>query len=240
MKPLLLISIVTLFALDVNATARIALTGVVASGKGTQSEKLQKYYKIPYFGFGEIIREEAKKDTTLGKAIQDSGIKSKTTPIWVVDEIVKKTIAKAENGFIWDDRLYAFEYFYNLFNEKNWDVKVIFLDARPEIQHQRANHRYWCATECKVSNFTKRGCNTCDKTEVVRNEDNKEKEFEARITKERQDIESVLNFWKNKPNFKYIDTSNMTKEEVFTEIKNFVGEQNELKVGESGEAKSDL
>ena len=157
------------------------------------------------------MRQRAEGNTKEAEDIRASGIKSKTAPLHVIESIVKDTILKASNGFIWDDRMYQSGYFYDLFKKNNWDVKVVFLDANRDTQILRSNKRLFCATECKEPDPKKSGCNSCSGDEI-------EQEFLNRITKEKEDIKVVLEFWKDKPNFCYIDTSDKKVEDVFSEI----------------------
>ena len=42
-----------------------------AAGKGTQSAILEKKYDLPHISTGDILREESKKDTELGRYIAE-------------------------------------------------------------------------------------------------------------------------------------------------------------------------
>ena len=42
-----------------------------AAGKGTQSAILEKKYNLPHISTGDILREESKKDSELGRYISE-------------------------------------------------------------------------------------------------------------------------------------------------------------------------
>lgn len=49
----------------------IILIAPPAAGKGTQSKMICEKYQIPHISTGDLLRDEAKKETKLGKLIQN-------------------------------------------------------------------------------------------------------------------------------------------------------------------------
>lgn len=83
---------------------KIVMLGGPGVGKGTISKMLSDKYNIPHISTGDILREEVKKDTELGrrtKAILDRG---ELVPDEVVTELLRERLKKpdCENGFILD------------------------------------------------------------------------------------------------------------------------------------------
>ena len=63
----------------------IILLGAPGAGKGTQAEKLAAHYGIPTISTGNIIREEVRNGTELGKQVQkysESGQLVRTRWLW--------------------------------------------------------------------------------------------------------------------------------------------------------------
>ena len=49
----------------------IVLLGAPGSGKGTQAEKLSSYFKIKKIVLGDILRQEVKSKSLLGKKAKE-------------------------------------------------------------------------------------------------------------------------------------------------------------------------
>ena len=76
---------------------KIALLGPPGSGKGTQAEFLTKDYKLDYIYPGEILREEMKKDTLIGKSVKAFVSKGDLVPTQFVVEVVKLALNGKED-----------------------------------------------------------------------------------------------------------------------------------------------
>ena len=83
---------------------RFIIFGPPGAGKGTYASILASRLKIAKISTGDIIREEIKRDTLLGKKIVDFVNKGKLVPDDIVIEILKEEIDKpsSKNGFILD------------------------------------------------------------------------------------------------------------------------------------------
>ena len=114
LKPLLL-SITLLFAaflstLIVASEKAIAspkiiiLLGAPGSGKGTVAVKLAQELKIPHISTGDILRENVKKETALGKEAKSFMDAGKLVPDNKVSEMLFQRISEpdAANGYILD------------------------------------------------------------------------------------------------------------------------------------------
>lgn len=83
---------------------KLILFGPPGAGKGTQAKLLTKCFKLPHISTGDILRNEVKNNTDLGrqaKGFMDSG---KLVPDTLVTEMVKKRMEEKdlEKGFILD------------------------------------------------------------------------------------------------------------------------------------------
>src|SRR5258705_827980 len=55
---------------------RALLLGAPGSGKGTQGPRIAQHYRVPYMSSGELLRQQIRSGTRLGRAAQpyvDSG-----------------------------------------------------------------------------------------------------------------------------------------------------------------------
>ena len=83
---------------------KLVLIGCPGAGKGTQAKKLSKHYGIAHISTGDLLREQMKQGTELGKKVSEimnaGGL--------VSDEIVSAMLAErikaddCKNGYILD------------------------------------------------------------------------------------------------------------------------------------------
>ena len=82
----------------------VIIFGAPGSGKGTQSEKLIEEYDLDHISTGEVLREEIKNNTELGKIAAQYIEKGQLCPDDVTIEIIKKRLVQPDcvKGFILD------------------------------------------------------------------------------------------------------------------------------------------
>lgn len=82
----------------------VVIFGAPGSGKGTQSELLIQKYGLKHISTGEILRQEIKAGTELGKLADSYMSKGNLVPDEVVIGILEELIIrhKEEKGFIFD------------------------------------------------------------------------------------------------------------------------------------------
>lgn len=82
----------------------IALFGAPGAGKGTQSEKLIKKYKLAYIATGDLLREELAEGTKLGLKVKDVMASGKLVTDEIIVELIEKKIklSSETNGVLFD------------------------------------------------------------------------------------------------------------------------------------------
>jgi adenylate kinase len=80
------------------------LLGPPGSGKGTQGERLQEDYRLPYWATGDILRAAVKEGTDVGKEAKKFMDAGDLVPDEVLIGIIAERISSAEagDGFILD------------------------------------------------------------------------------------------------------------------------------------------
>jgi adenylate kinase len=83
---------------------RLILLGPPGIGKGTQAKILQEQFKIPQISTGDMLRENVKNGTALGKKAKEFMDKGELVPDSLIIDLigVRLDSKDAENGFILD------------------------------------------------------------------------------------------------------------------------------------------
>jgi adenylate kinase len=83
---------------------RIILAGPPAAGKTTQGTAIAQAYGIPEISIGNLIREEMKAGTELGKQAEPYMKRGDLVPIEIVDALLERRLAQpdATRGFVLD------------------------------------------------------------------------------------------------------------------------------------------
>lgn len=82
----------------------LVLLGPPGSGKGTQGERLQEDFQLPYYATGDILRAAVRDGTELGKTAQEFMDRGDLVPDEVIIGVITESIEDPEavDGFILD------------------------------------------------------------------------------------------------------------------------------------------
>jgi adenylate kinase len=82
----------------------LVLLGPPGSGKGTQGERLQEDFHLPYYATGDILRAAVRDETELGREAKEYMDRGDLVPDEVIVGVIGERIAKHEaaDGFILD------------------------------------------------------------------------------------------------------------------------------------------
>ena len=76
----------------------LVLLGPPGAGKGTQAEKLIEKYGFNHISTGEVIREQIRKGTELGRSVQSYIEKGQLAPDGLVIDIIADYVAKHKDA----------------------------------------------------------------------------------------------------------------------------------------------
>jgi adenylate kinase len=82
----------------------LVLLGPPGSGKGTQGERLQEDFRLPYYATGDILRAAVRDGTNLGKEAKEYMDRGDLVPDEVMVGLIAERVAsdEAADGFILD------------------------------------------------------------------------------------------------------------------------------------------
>ncbi len=202
-----------------------------AAGKGTQSELLISKYGYEHISTGDLLRNEIKSGSDLGKEL-DSMMKSGSL---ISDEIVNGLLINALSNitkpFILDgyprtisQALKLDEILASL--NKSVDV-VVYLDVEEELAMKRATGRLSCKSCNRIYHkyFSKPRvegiCDDCGSSLISRADDTPDT-FKVRYDTYMSNTKPLLDFYSNKNILVKVD-ANKEADETFSEIEKVIG-----------------
>lgn len=202
-----------------------------AAGKGTQSELLISKYGYEHISTGDLLRNEIKSGSDLGKEL-DSMMKSGSL---ISDEIVNRLLINALSNitkpFILDgyprtisQALKLDEILASL--NKSVDV-VVYLDVEEELAMKRATGRLSCKSCNRIYHkyFSKPRvegiCDDCGSSLISRADDTPDT-FKVRYDTYMGNTKPLLDFYSNKNILVKVD-ANKEADETFSEIEKVIG-----------------
>jgi len=185
------------------------------AGKGTQSSRLVELGYI-HISTGNMLRDEMKKETEIGKSIKDLMDKGCLVSDEIVFELISNKLNKIDKPFILDgfprtiNQAYMLDKLFNKLNIDNYEV--IYLDIELEEALKRALGRLTC--ECGLSyniyfdGLKPKKENVCDKCGLflVKRTDDNEETFKKRFETFLKNNEPIINFYKCNNKLHCIDT----------------------------------
>lgn len=178
--------------------------GRPGSGKGTYSTKVAKELNIPHISTGDIFRENIKKQTELGKQVQQLVKEGKLVPDEIVNKIAKKRLEEpdCQNGFILDGYPRTIQQAKTLEEYKKID-KVLNIDVPEEVIIRRITTRRVCKNCGEVYNILTlkpKQEGICDKCggELYQRADDTEEAVKIRLKEYEELTQPLIKYYKNK------------------------------------------
>ena len=183
----------------------IILFGPPGAGKGTQSKYLVKKLNAFQISTGDLLREEIKKNSDIGKAISDDMKNGKFISDNIVNKLIENLISdpKKKNKLIFDGYPRSLSQAKNLevlLKNSNQSIDLIlFLNVDKETILKRL-----------------------EKRKIIENRSDDDTDtIVRRYEKYMETTQPVLNFYSENPNFKEIDGS-LEIEEITRKIDAFI------------------
>ncbi|MDD5130471.1 MAG: adenylate kinase [Candidatus Omnitrophica bacterium] len=185
----------------------LVLLGPPGAGKGTQAKRLAEKLNLPHISTGDILRQNVKLDTDLGR--QAKGIMEKG--LLVPDDLVAKMLDERfnnpdiKNGFILDGYPRTLPQAYSLdkiLSAKGLAVDlVVYLDTSDQVIIKRLTGRLVCS-KCGANFHTINMppkvnglCDSCQGSLYQRSDDN-ETTVRKRLEVYKQEVSSLIEYYK--------------------------------------------
>jgi adenylate kinase len=190
---------------------RLVLVGPPGSGKGTQAELLVKRLGLTYVGTGEILREEMRRGTEMGKQIRPLMEQGLLVPDRVVDDVVAELFrgATRPEKFVMDgyprtqSQAHAFDALL-VQQYLNLDAVVSLEIADDEVVRRIGGRRQCsgCGTLFNVNSPTKAPkaagvCDRCGSPLAIRDDD-KEETIRRRLGEFHKNTDQLIEHYRKK------------------------------------------
>ncbi len=180
--------------------------GPPGSGKGTQARKLAEFLNYSFISTGDILREEVKKNTRIGKFVKEYMEKGLLVPDELMLKIIKKNLKKGIR-FILDGfprTLKQAEMLDEILKKKFLKIeKVFYLNVDENEIIKRLSSRRICPLCKKIYSLliekpkNDEICDICNVKLILR-EDDREDVIRKRIEVYKKKIKELINYYKDK------------------------------------------
>jgi adenylate kinase len=187
----------------------IILLGPPGAGKGTQAKTLAQKMKLPHISTGDILRQNAKDATELGRRAKEFMHKGALVPDALVNQMLVQRLGEDDtrNGFILDGyprNINQAEALDGILQKKNIKVDfVIYLDTSERVIIQRLGGRLVCSSCGEIFHIKNMPpkvdmiCDTCG-GKLYQRTDDQEETIKKRLEVYRLESSPVINYYKAK------------------------------------------
>ena len=203
-----------------------------AAGKGTQSKLVSEEYNIPHISTGDLLREEAAKDTELGRQIKNDMESGNLVSDEVITTLLKNRITSSDckKGYILDGyprNISQAKTYNSLLEELGYDKGiVIFFDIDKERALKRTLSRIICSNcgssyNLLVEELKPKKENICDRCghELKTRTDDTEEVFIHRFDTYINSTKELIDYYENLGLLYRIEVLDKPASEIFEEVK---------------------
>lgn len=204
---------------------KIVILGPPGSGKGTYASRLMNRLGIPHISTGDLVREEIRNKTPLGKKIERYSSSGTLVPDEIIAEILKKRLApEVSKGLILEGYPRTLGQAKELEKITKVDV-VVNLNVPDSVIVDRLSARLQCKTCGAIYNektMKPKVPGKCDKDggELFRRVDDQPEVIRERLKVYQEASEPVIDFYRSKHLLKDIrnEDPNIDPETVVNQI----------------------
>ena len=185
---------------------RLILLGPPGAGKGTQAKRLAEKLGVPHISTGDILRQNVKEKTSLGKQAKDFMDQGLLVPDELVAKMLMERFAGADvkKGFILDGyprNINQAKTLDEMLKKINLDIDlVVYLDTSESVIIQRLTGRLVCSS-CQanfhIKNMPPKIKGICDNCggKLYQRTDDKEETVRARLEVYKKEVASLIQYY---------------------------------------------
>ena len=185
---------------------RIVLLGPPGAGKGTQAKTLSEKLGLPHVSTGDLLRQNVKDKTALGREAKDYMERGLLVP----DKLVAKMLMQrmdnpdVKKGFILDGyprNLNQAQVLDNVLKERNLNIDmVVYLDTSDPVIIQRLGGRLVCSScgaNFHIRNMPPKKAGVCDKCggRLYQRTDDNEETVKKRLEVYKKEVSSLIRYY---------------------------------------------
>jgi len=205
--------------------------GPPACGKGTQTDRLAKYFNLPHVDTGSLLRSEIKAETENGKIAKSFIDKGQLVPVELVASIIKNRLSQSDcqNGYILDGYPRSVEQadMLEIINseidkDEKADFRAVYFDIDESVLISRIVNRRSCAKCGEIYNLKFKPTKIegiCDKCggELIQRKDDNEEVANARFDTYFRETAPLIEYYRDKNILKTINADGSI-DEVWTRL----------------------
>jgi adenylate kinase len=187
----------------------LILLGPPGSGKGTQGERLQEDFRLPYYATGDILRAAVKEGTEVGKQAKEYMDRGDLVPDEVIIGVIAERVQREEasDGFILDGfprTLPQAEALDAKMGELRREITAaILIDVSEDEVIRRLGGRRTCEAEGHVFHVEfnppeKEGVCDIDGSKLIIRDDDKPEVIEHRLAQYREKTEPLIDYYEER------------------------------------------
>jgi len=195
---------------------KIVMLGAPGAGKGTYASRLNVSLGIPHISTGDMVREEIKAQTELGKKIKQYSDKGELVPDEIIIQLLADRIKKPDcrKGYILDGFPRTINQAEALGKISKVDV-VVNLNVPDRIIITRLSNRVTCKKCGAIYNLLtlkpkKEGvCDSCG-GELIQRRDDQPEVIQERLNVYREKTEPLIQYYRKKGVLKDVSCDDLT------------------------------